>query len=278
MNKNIYKQLYQDLSMLENVLKPDWLERKPRFAFVIGLVYAIIGIIAAYIVFPRSQGIASIAFLSLLLVPSLNKIMVIEEVQDTKERKFTFKRIFKDHLDVLEIYLLLFLGIFLAYALFSLKFPNLLVSGIFDNQLRIIGVTGGAYSTLSFNSIFFNNLKVMLIFVVLSLIFGAGAILFLAWNASVWGVVFAYVATLTNNAFNAFTNTFVKVLPHMLAEAGAYFFAIVAGCILSQAVLREKMGSKKFEYVLKDGMTFLTVSTILLIIGALLEVYFYMLL
>jgi uncharacterized membrane protein SpoIIM required for sporulation len=265
--------------MLENILKPTWLEEKPRFAFLIGLVYAIIGIIAAYIIFPRSQGIASIAFLSLLLVPSLNKILAIEEMQDAAEKKFSFKRIFRDHADVLEIYLMLFLGIFLAYALFSIRFPELLVSGIFDNQLRVIGVNAGqAVGGLNFISILLNNFKVMMIFVVLSLVFGAGSILFLAWNASVWGVVFGYMATHSMNAFDKLFNTFLKVLPHMLLEAGGYFFAIVAGGIMSQAVLREKIGSKKFNYAMKDGLTFLIVSIILLILGALVETYIYVLL
>jgi uncharacterized membrane protein SpoIIM required for sporulation len=262
--------------MLENILKPDWLERTPRYAFIIGFIYSIIGIIAAYIVFPRSQGIASIAFLSMLLIPSLSKIFTIEEKQDAASKKFTIKRIFQDHADVLQVYFMLFLGIFLAYALFSIKFTNLLVQGVFDSQLRIIGMNvGQALGGLNFYGILTNNIKVMIIFLVLSLIFGAGSILFLAWNASVWGVVFGYLATHYTNAFDTFVGTFLKVMPHMFLEAGAYFFAIVAGGIMSQAVLREKVGSNKFNYVLKDGFVFLTVSMVLLILGAFVEVYVY---
>jgi uncharacterized membrane protein SpoIIM required for sporulation len=265
--------------MLENILKPDWLEKKPRFAFVIGFVYALIGIVAAYIIFPKSQGIASIAFISMLLIPSLNKVLAIEEKQDSQSRKFTIKRIFKDHADVLEVYFMLFLGVFLAYALFSIKFPQLLVNGLFDNQLKVIGISGNAQGAgLNFFSIFGNNFKVMLIFLILSLVFGAGSILFLTWNASVWGVVFGYVATLSENAFNSLTTILIKITPHMLAEAGAYFFAIVAGGIMSQAVLREKLNSPKFDYAMKDGFVFLTVSMLLLVIGAFLEVYVYQLL
>jgi uncharacterized membrane protein SpoIIM required for sporulation len=264
--------------MLENILKPDWLEKNPRYSFLIGFVYSIIAILAAYWVFPRSQGIASIAFLSLLLVPSLAKILAIEEIQDTQSRKFSIKKIFQDHSDVLQVYFMLFLGIFLAYALFSLKFPNLLVQGVFSNQLRIIGVNvGQAVGGFDFWSILTNNLKIFIIFLVLSLIFGAGSILFLTWNASVWGVVFGYMATHYVNAFDTFISTFLKVMPHMFLEAGAYFFAIVAGGIMSQAVLREKLGSKKFNYVMKDGFVFLTVGTILLILGAFVEVYVYIL-
>jgi uncharacterized membrane protein SpoIIM required for sporulation len=264
--------------MLENILKPDWLEKSPRYAFVIGIIYSIIAILAAYVVFPKSQGIASIAFLSLLLVPSLGKILAIEEIQDTKSKKFSIKKIFQDHADVLEVYFMLFLGIFLAYALFSLKFPNLLVQGVFSNQLRIIGVNvGQAVGGFDFWSIITNNFKILVIFLVLSLVFGAGSILFLAWNASVWGVVFGYMATHYVNAFDTFVGTFLKVMPHMFLEAGAYFFAIVAGGIMSQAVLRESIGSKKFEYVMKDGFAFLSVSVLLLILGAFVEVYIYVL-
>jgi len=264
--------------MLENILKPNWLEKTPRFAFLIGIVYSIIGIIAAYIVFPKSQGIASIAFLSLLLVPSLSSILSIEEIQDTQSKKFSLKKIFQDHSDVLQVYFMLFLGIFLAYALFSIKFPNLLVQGVFSNQLKIIGVNvGQAVGGLDFWSILTNNLKILLIFFVLSLIFGAGSILFLAWNASVWGVVFGYMATHYVNAFDNFFGTFLKVMPHMFLEAGAYFFAIVAGGIMSQAVLRESIGSKKFNYVMKDGIVFLSVALLLLLLGAFVEVYIYVL-
>lgn len=264
--------------MLENILKPDWLERKPRYGFVIGFIYSLIGILAAYIIFPSSQGVASIAILSLLLVPSLNKIIAIEEIQDTKSSKFTIARIFKDHGDVLEVYLMLFLGIFLAYGLFSIKFPQLLVGGLFSNQLKIIGVTGNAINQLDVYSLLMNNFKVFFIFLILSLIIGAGSVFFLSWNASVWGVVFAYMSTISNDAFNTFFSTFLKVLPHMICEAGAYFFAIVAGGILSQAVLREKIGSAKFNYVFKDGTVFITIGVLLLVVGAILEVYFYTLL
>jgi uncharacterized membrane protein SpoIIM required for sporulation len=262
--------------MLENILKSDWLERMPRRAFLIGIIYSIIGIIAAYIVFPKSQGIASIAFLSMLLIPSLSSMFTIEEKQDSLSKKFSIKKIFQDHNDILRVYFMLFLGIFLAYALFSLKFPNLLVQGVFDSQLRIIGINvGQAVGGLSFFGIFTNNIKIMLIFLVLSLIFGAGSILFLAWNASVWGVVFGYLATHYTNALDSFLGTFFKVMPHMFLEAGAYFFAIVAGGIMSQAVLREKIGSSKFEYVMKDGFVFMTVSVMLLILAAFVEVYIY---
>jgi uncharacterized membrane protein SpoIIM required for sporulation len=173
---------------------------------------------------------------------------------------------------------MLFLGIFLTYALFSIKFQTLLVQGVFDSQLRIIGVNlGQAVGGLNFYSILSNNLKIILIFLVLSLVFGAGSILFLAWNASVWGVVFGFLAANYTNALDTFITTFLKVMPHMFLEAGGYFFAIIAGGIMSQAVLREKIGSSKFNYVLKDGFAFMAIGVILLVLGAFVETYIYVL-
>jgi uncharacterized membrane protein SpoIIM required for sporulation len=263
--------------MLESVLRPDWLEQNPRYAFIIGFTYSLIAIFSAKIIFSSSQGIASIAFLSLLLVPSLNAILNIEELQDVHSKKFSLKRIFKDHSDILEVYMMLFFGIFIAYALLSLVYPNLLVRGVFDNQLKVIGIATGQASgiILSFDSIFWNNLKVFFIFFFLSLIFGGGSVLFLAWNASVWGVVFAYTAVNQANIWAAFASILAKILPHMITEAAAYFFAIVAGGIMSVAVLREKAGSVKFSYVVKDGAVFVAVGLALLILGAILEVYLY---
>ncbi len=130
--------------MFENIFSSEWLEKHIRFAFLIGFLYAFIAIIAAYIVFPKSQGIASIAFLAVLLVPSLTGVFSIEERQDARSKVFSLKKIMSDHADILQIHLLLFLGIFLAYALLSIKFPQLLVSGIFDSQLRVIGIAGQA--------------------------------------------------------------------------------------------------------------------------------------
>jgi uncharacterized membrane protein SpoIIM required for sporulation len=265
--------------MLENILKSKWLEKKPHHALIIGIIYSIIAIITAYLIFPKSQGIASIAFLSLLLLPALTKIISIEELQDARSKKFSIKKIFVDHSDVLQVYFMLFLGIFLVYAVFSMRFPNLLIQGIFDNQLRILGINSGqATGGITFSSIFSNNLKIMFIFLILSIVFGAGSIFFLAWNASVWGVIFGYIATTYNQTLDAFLRIFIKVMPHMFLEAGAYFFAIVAGGLISQAIIREKINSKKFEYVIKDSFTFTLISLILLILAAFVETYIYVLL
>ena len=42
-----------------------------------------------------------------------------------------------------------------------------------------------------------------------------------------------------------------------------------------KGVLREKISSPKFDYVMKDGLMFILVGLLLLVLGAALEVYLY---
>ena len=115
--------------------------------------------------------------------------------------------LFKDHKDIFEIYLLMFLGIFVAFAFSSFFFSTSAIQSLFKPQLAVANLAGAA--TL-FNkeliSIIFNNLIVLVACFILSLVYGAGSILFLTWNASAWGVVIGYSAKLAviQTDFNPF--------------------------------------------------------------------------
>ena len=67
--------------MLEQLFPVTWLERKAWFSFVLGICYATLGIGSALVLFPREPGLAAVAFISLLSLPSLNRILTIEEKQ-----------------------------------------------------------------------------------------------------------------------------------------------------------------------------------------------------
>ncbi len=72
--------------MLEQLFPASWIERKSWFAFVLGVCYAILGIGSALLLFPRQPGLAAVAFTSLLSLPSLNKLLTVEEKQAARER------------------------------------------------------------------------------------------------------------------------------------------------------------------------------------------------
>jgi uncharacterized membrane protein SpoIIM required for sporulation len=264
--------------VLEQIFKTKWLEKKPRHAFGLGILYSIIGIISAMIIFPKSAAIMSVAFTSILLVSSLNQLLQTEENVEIREKKFNIKQLFKDHKDIFEIYIFLFLGIFLTFTLAALLLSFNATESLFSNQLAVAGLTGHAInSSNQFISILTNNLIVLLACFVLSLVYGAGSILFITWNASVWGIIFGYIAKTSAfvtgiNPVVAFGQIFLPAIPHFLAESVAYFCAAIIGGVVSKAVIREKLFSKKFHHIITDALIFGGIAIILIILAAILEV------
>ena len=266
--------------VFEQLFKPRWLEARPKWSFLIGIFYTTVGILSALIVFPQSVGLISIAFTSLLILPTLNRLLAIEELEEIREKKLSLRLIYRDHKDVFETYIFLFLGILVTYSLFSLILDELTIIHIFKSQLSLAGITGDAIALNyhEFFSLLLNNFKVLLVSFIFSLVYGAGAILFLTWNASVWGTIFGYIArqaaqATNQNVFVAFASLFIKVLPHTVLEVSSYLLAIIAGGIISKATIKEKLGSKKFNHVLTDGFIIFTVALLLIIFAAYVEVF-----
>src|SRR3989344_1397469 len=262
--------------VLEQLFHARWTYKK-HHAFILGLVYTLIGIVSARLVFYSSSGIMSVAFTSILLIPSLGELLKIEANQALKSYNFSIKRLWTDHADIFAVYLFLFMGIFVAYSLGTLLIPEADVNQLFNAQLRAAGIHGYAVLDGQLMSIIMNNTLIFVVSFVLSLIYGAGAVIFLAWNASVWGVVFSLfvrkAAVVSGvDPVTAFARDLVPFLPHMLTEGAAYIGAAIVGGIVSKAVLREKPFTKRFNYVLYDGLAFLILGIILVVIAGIIEV------
>lgn len=251
--------------VFEQIFKPKWVKRKEH-AFFLGFIYTLVGLVSAGFIFPASFGLMSVAFTALLLIPSLTVLMKMEENVEIREKKFSIKQLFIDHKDIFKVYIFLFLGVFLAYSLATLIFPELLIQRLFASQLKAAGLHGFAFNQGLFWNILLNNLLIFAVAFVLSLVYGAGAVLFLVWNASVWGVVFAFFA----KTFSP--GSVVPYLPHIITEAIGYISAAIVGGVVSKAILREKLFSKKFNHVITDALIFLVLGIILVVIAALIEV------
>ncbi len=266
--------------VLEQLFKVRWLERKAPFAFLIGAMFTIIGIISAKLIFGKDPSMMAVAFIAILLVPTLNKLLAYEENVEIREKKFHFRQLFKDHKDVFEIYIFLFLGIFLTFALLAFILRPDSVQQMFPRQLSVAGLAGqatGVFGNPYFWSILGNNLLILFVCLVLSFIYGAGAILFIVWNASVWGVIFGYVAkmsavTVGANPFLHFWTTLVPTLPHLFGEGFAYLIAAIVGGVVSKGVIREDFMSPKFKHIVTDALIFLAMGFALIVISAYIEV------
>lgn len=256
------------IMVLEQMFKARWLEQRPLYAFFLGLLYAIIGIISSRLIFPNSSSVMSVAFASILLIPSLNILLSDEENREIREQKLSLRILLRDHVDVFEIYFFMFLGVFVIFSSAALFMSEAYTLHAFSNQLAVAGYTGQATFIDGYTlSIFTNNLLVLFVCFLLSLVYGAGSVLFLVWNASVWGVVFGF-------AFKtpaAFAVEILPIMPHMLGETTAYVSAAIVGGVVSKAVLREKMFSTKFNHIITDAGIFLGFAVVVIFLAAIIE-------
>jgi uncharacterized membrane protein SpoIIM required for sporulation len=264
--------------VLEQILNLKTIEKKSINVFLLGIVYTFVGILCARLVFPQNTGIMSVAFTSILLIPSLSFMLQVEENVEIRERKFSLKLLFKDHKDIFKLYILLFLAIFIAYSLTALFWPGAGITQYFSAQTNTAGITGSATGGLSFSSVIANNMLVLFVCFMLSLIYGAGAILFLTWNASLWGIVigfFAHEAAVAShqNLVVGFVAKILPFLPHMTTEAAAYISAAIVGGVVSKAVLREKLFTDKFHHIITDAVMLLAIGIVFVLVAALIEVY-----
>ncbi len=262
--------------MLEQLFPASWIEKKAWFAFVLGASYAVLGIGSALLLFPKQPGLAAVAFTSLLSLPSLNRLLTVEEKQAARERRFDLTDPFKNHRDIFGVYIFLFIGVMLIFSIFSIILPGIATNEIFAEQIDAVGIAGSAIDGNGFASIFSNNLIVFLFALIASFIYGSGSIFIIIWNASVWGVVFGVIAreaaTIANfNPFAYFFLTMIVVTPHLVAEASAYIMAAISGGIVSKAVIMEKIFSERFTKIIQDALVIFFIAVILLIIAAFIE-------
>ena len=265
--------------VLEQVLEARFAYKK-GYAFLLGLVYTIIGVISARLVFASSTGIMSVAFTSILLIPSLAELLRIEAGEALQESQFSIKRLYKDHSDIFYMYIAMFLGIFVAYSIVTLLIPEATLGSLFSHQLKAAGLRGYATANAQLMTIIFNNLLIFAVAFVLSFIYGAGAVLFLVWNASVWGVVFSLfvrkAATFAGeDPVVAFAREVVPFIPHMVTEGIAYIGAAIIGGIVSKAMMQEELFSQRFNVIVKDALFFLIVGIVVVVIAGIIEVLWF---
>ena len=64
-----------------------------------------------------------------------------------------------------------------------------------------------------------------------------------------------------------------RYMTHGVFEIAAYFVAGLAGGIISIAIIKHDFGSDKFIHVLTDSIDLIVLSLVMLVVGAIIEVY-----
>ncbi len=267
--------------VLEQIYPLKLIEKNPLYALLLGISYSVIGIGAALLLFPEDPAIVAVAFIALMIVPTLSKLLKQEETIESKKSDFNLVNFYVDHKDVFKIYIFLFLGIFMAFSFFSLVLPSLATNYIFENQINVLygSKTGGAiFSKALFLDIFKNNIGVLILCFVAAFVFGDGAIFLITWNASVWGTIFGNIAktaafNVAKSPFYYFFIILLIVFPHMILEAFSYISSATAGGIISKGIFKEKFMSKKFKTLTKNTFLLIVFAILILLVAVIIETY-----
>src|SRR3989338_6508011 len=105
--------------MLEQLYPLKLIERHWMFALLLGIAYSVIGIGTSVLLFPEDPAVVAVAFIAIMFLPTLNKLVKEEEDIESKKGEFDLFIFLKDHKHIFLIYLLFFLGTLLVFFFFS---------------------------------------------------------------------------------------------------------------------------------------------------------------
>lgn len=280
--------------MLEMLINPRDSEKSPWKMFFIGLVYASLSLLlvnwffSADAVLSKFSGLIVVTFCVMFSLPFMYFLIKQEAEQD--EEVEGFWGVWKAHSDAMYSFMFLFLGFIIAFAFWYMVLQN---SMLFNAQIETYCMinnpgtnledcvakysftkpfqpTGAVTKQVRFLSILENNVYVMIFTLLFSLIFGAGAIFILAWNAS---VIAGAIGIFTQYKILEIPIGLFRYMIHGFPEIAAYFITALAGGIFGVGAIRHGFRDKKFLRVIENTIILLFIAIIILILAALVEVY-----
>ena len=280
--------------MLESMINPSRTEKGPIKMLLVGIIYASLSLLLVKLFFSADPvlynyaGMIVVTFSVMFSLPFMYYLIKTEEEED--EQIEGFFGIWKMHRDALFAFMWLFAGFLIAFSFWyivlgdqtllnaqietycAINSPGAINDCVsryaFDSQVI---TTGSATKETRFLAIISNNIYVMLFTLLFSLIFGAGAIFILAWNAS---VIAAAIGIFAGYQVNQIPLGFLRYMIHGFPEIAAYFVTALAGGIFGVGILRNGVRSRMFIRLAENTAIMLFISIIILIFAAIIEVWF----
>ena len=279
--------------MIEAIINPKKSEKGPWKMFFIGLLYASLSLLLVHFLFSqdpvlsKSSGLMVVLFCVMFSLPFMYFIIRQEEKED--EEVEGFLGVWKMHSDAIYAFMWLFLGFIVAFSFWYIilhnsnllnaqieTYCNINSPGQIEDCISQYSFTSNTISasTLSngekFLSIIGNNFGVMVFTLIFSLIFGAGAIFVLAWNAS---VISAAIGIFTSYKISEIPLGLLRYMIHGFPEIAAYFITALAGGMFGIGIIRHGIADKRFMKVFMNVVILLLIGSVVLIAAGLMEVF-----
>lgn len=278
--------------MLESMINPARLEKGPLKMLFIGLLYASLSILLVEWFFSGDavlynySGIIVVTFCVMFSIPFMFYIIKIEEEED--EEVSGFFGVWKAHSDAIYAFMWLFFGFIIAFSFWYIILQD---QNLFNAQIETYCMinapgtiedcvqkynfgsaspTGAATKEARFLSIISNNIYVMIFTLIFSLIFGAGAIFILAWNAS---VIATAIGVFTQYNVNEIPIGLARYMIHGFPEIAAYFVTALAGGIFGVDIMRNGFANLKSLRVVENVFILLSIAILLIVFAGVVEIY-----
>ena len=279
--------------MLEMLINPIKAERRPWELFFVGIFYASLSILLVEWIFAQDavlskySGVLVVTFTVMFSMPFIYYTLRFEESKVNANRGTI--ALLQEHKKAIKVFMWLFLGFVVAFSFWYIVLSSTqsfkaqietycLINrpASFNDCVKQYGVKSFSTSTANvtakerFFLIFANNIYVLIFTLVFSLIFGAGVIFILAWNAS---VIAAAIGIFTKSQLTHLPLGLARYMIHGIPEIGSYFIVALAGGLISVAVIRHETGTEKFWEVLQDSLNLIIIAIVVLFLAALIEVF-----
>jgi len=276
------------------ILSPGRSERRPWELFFVGVFYASLSVImvnwifAADPVLSRYSGILIVTFAVMFSMPYVYYTIRMEENKSATLKEF---RLLTEHGKAINAFLWLFIGFIIAFSFWfivlgspdnfraqietycSINNPQNYQSCVSEHGISS-GTTGfvtGSVSTGSlFGGIFTNNLYVLIFAVVFSVIFGAGGIFILTWNAT---VISAAMVIFAKSNIYSLPLSLGRYMIHGIPEIAAYFIGTLAGGIIGLSIVRKEFKTERFWDILYDSVILIVIAIVILLFAGIIEVF-----
>lgn len=261
----------------------------------VGLLYASLSLLLVHWFFgsdptlSNASGMIVITFCIMFSLPYM--YYLIKQEQEETEIVEGFFHVWRVHKDAIFAFMWLFLGFVIAFSFWHLVLQN---NNLLNFQMQtycqinepgnvlncveqksfvtgdVVG-TGAASSNVNrFLGILENNVYVMIFTLIFSLLFGAGAIFILAWNAS---VIAAAIGIFTKNQISGIPLGLARYMIHGFPEIAAYFVTALAGGMFGVGFIRNGIRHPRFIRTLENAFLLLFLSILILVVAAVIEVY-----
>lgn len=267
--------------MLESFISFEEIEKKPYMIFLWAFLLTSVAIIvSSQIDFQISLGstivsLSGIFSVMFTIIPSVYFVTTLiqreEEMEEKQLVKLFKKGIWARHGKDIILLLIYFFGVTFAFAVWAFFLPETFFQIQNMKISEIVGkITGLATNSInSFEIILLNNISVMAFSFIFALLFGAGAMFIIVWNASILGI---YIARLSESIIHI-PSVATMFIPHGVPEIASYIAATIAGGIISAAIIRGHHQKGVLPRILLDAALIMGLALVLVIGAAYVEVY-----